>query len=664
MSKLAPLHNQLAALKNTRATVRLVTAFAALATAILWALIGIFVLDVWFELPIVPRLIVMVVGALASFWAFTKYTQPMLGIVETEMDMALMVERQQKIDSDIVAALQFESPEAAGWGSRQLETAVIDYVAEFGNGLDVFEGFSREQMTRRATILGVTALVVVAFVLIAPTYASVFFNRLLLRSQHYPSDTMIQQVVVNDSLLLTPADHGAAPATMKGAQGHPMIFYVHCAGELPETGTLRVRSASGGSARPVELKPLTLEERLSLLRSAQSKLEDAIAKEEVDVSGPWQDGLVALTTFDCPSAATKVRELKEDRQQLPAILDDVKQTMADWPAKANETAVYSGDMGRLVDEVRYNIYVGDAWTDSALLKMIPLPVVELQPKVVPPEYARNGKEEEPTTSRQISVLEGSEVQLSLRSVNDKPLRDAWIIVKGKQGAQKLPLAKTDSRGLAWALSDVKSPLKRVTEELRYEIQVTDADGLHLETPIRGVIRLRPDRAPSGSAEVVHRVVLPTARPTIGYRLNDDYGISKLVLNVEIERNPEALGTPDPAASENPSPAAAVEGEQDNKVTFTLHNVTQKPILTPQPVRGSYELALSPLMLAKGDRLKLTLEITDYRGSTPGEAYLSDPLILEISDESGVLAAISEADERSEQRLTDIIKKQLGIGESP
>jgi hypothetical protein len=27
----------------------------------------------------------------------------------------------------------------------------------------------------------------------------------------------------------------------------------------------------------------------------------------------------------------------------------------------------------------------------------------------------------------------------------------------------------------------------------------------------------------------------------------------------------------------------------------------------------------------------------------------------------VLAAISEADERSEQRLTDIIKQQLGIG---
>lgn len=71
----------------------------------------------------------------------------------------------------------------------------------------------------------------------------------------------------------------------------------------------------------------------------------------------------------------------------------------------------------------------------------------------------------------------------------------------------------------------------------------------------------------------------------------------------------------------------------------------------------------PANLVKGDRLKLTLEAVDYRGDLPGESYQSDPLILEISDEAGVLAAISEADEKSEQRLTDIIKQQLGIGET-
>jgi hypothetical protein len=88
-----------------------------------------------------------------------------------------------------------------------------------------------------------------------------------------------------------------------------------------------------------------------------------------------------------------------------------------------------------------------------------------------------------------------------------------------------------------------------------------------------------------------------------------------------------------------------------------------------PLTGRYALALSPLGLAKGDRLKLTLEVTDYRGDNEqgqpvGQTTTSDALILEISDESGVLAAISEADQRSEERLTDIIGRQLGIGETP
>jgi hypothetical protein len=88
-----------------------------------------------------------------------------------------------------------------------------------------------------------------------------------------------------------------------------------------------------------------------------------------------------------------------------------------------------------------------------------------------------------------------------------------------------------------------------------------------------------------------------------------------------------------------------------------------------PLDSTFTLSLSPLKLTKGDRLKITLEVVDYRGENEageptGYRYQSDPLVLEISDESGVLAAIAEADENSEKRLTDIIKRQLGIGESP
>ena len=85
-----------------------------------------------------------------------------------------------------------------------------------------------------------------------------------------------------------------------------------------------------------------------------------------------------------------------------------------------------------------------------------------------------------------------------------------------------------------------------------------------------------------------------------------------------------------------------------------------------PLAGSYALPLAPLKLAKGDRIKLTLEVTDYRGENKGRpsgtAELCDPLALEISDEAGVLAAISQPDQRSAEQLGEIIKRQLGIGD--
>ena len=84
------------------------------------------------------------------------------------------------------------------------------------------------------------------------------------------------------------------------------------------------------------------------------------------------------------------------------------------------------------------------------------------------------------------------------------------------------------------------------------------------------------------------------------------------------------------------------------------------------------MPLAGLKLAKGDRVKLTLEATDYRGENEqgepagrmpvGTVQASEPLVLEISDESGVLAAITEADPRSEEQLNEIIKRQLGIGD--
>ena len=647
-SRLATLRSQLAGLRRARAGVRAATAWSALGIAAIVALAAVFVLDVLFELPVPQRLIVMAVAAALVGWAFWQFTRPLLGTRETDIDMALLVERQQEIDSDLVAALQFEQPEAARWGSPELETAVIDYVASVGRGINVFEGFSRQQMLRRGSLLAGCLLVVLAALLIVPGHLRAFANRLLLGSMHYPTDTRIEQIAVNEQAVLAAqsgavkGQRGMRPVNLKAAQGRPLKFLVRAAGDLPDKGTIHLQSTGASRSRSsFDLRRLTAEE----LRAA---------------------------------------------------------------GHSETVALYSGELPRLLDNVRYKVFLGDAWTDPAAIQMVPLPIVETQLEAVFPRYAESGQDSFDPTARQVAVLEGTTIRLAIESKNKKPLKSAWINIKTGDKSQRYELEAQGDERVVWSLAAAKSPLVNIRQEVRYEIQVVDEDDLTLESPIRGTIRIRPDRPPSGLAEVVHKVVLPTAEPQIEFRAADDFGISRVALVLEVERQPgEAAptettvagggsgggsavassqvaedGTPvaDDGSAEEGSDAEDGSAASDMSPTPALEIPTEKhrfPIIAGKqpltgerlPLTGKHVLSLSPLKLAKGDRVKLTLEVTDYRGENErgemvGTTYASDPLVLEVSDESGVLAAISEADQRSEERLTDIIKRQLGIGESP
>jgi len=268
------------------------------------------------------------------------------------------------------------------------------------------------------------------------------------------------------------------------------------------------------------------------------------------------------------------------------------------------------------------------------------------------------------------LLQGSALDFVITCTNGKALQSAWVNLRRRDQTERFDLSRVGSTGSQWALVDQNgnTPLTNIRDEFRYEVQVVDTDGLSLEAPIRGAVRIKTDRPPTASADVVHKVVLPTAEPVIHYRATDDYGLASLKLIAEVERHsdqPVAASSPEESAQSGTTAAATTSLERQE---IPVH--TGAPIRSDRlPLDASFTLSLSPLKLTKGDRLRITLEVYDYRGENDagqptGEKYQSDPLVLEISDESGVLAAISEADERSEQRLTDIIKRQLGIGESP
>lgn len=610
MSQLVALQNRLTAFRHRRQLVRWGMAWMALATGVLAVLISWFALDVAFELSVAQRVAILVLGIAAVIWATKRFVVPWLRLHETDTDVALFVQSQHGIDSDLVAALQFERTGAGRWGSPDLQAAVVRKVAELSPHLDVAKGFDHGPFLRRARWLGAVLVLAIVIALLYPRHVAVFFSRLLLLSaRHYPSDTTIEAIYVNGAQSWEWHASTARPRDVRAAKNRPLTFLIQCTGDLPESGDLEMRSLIHRGTRNVEITRIP---------------EDEVAKQIPVTSAPKAAG-----------------------------------------------AYYRAELPRVVEEFGYSLRLGDAWTDEAYVKMIEPPLVELQARVEPPKYAA-GEEASGQSPRHLAVLEGSKVFLNVRSISwkqsDQPhtpkssvqqsvgdakrLKSATVKIHAGETSTSYELVKPSAEQSGWSLPD-NTPLASVSQELRYEIQVMDHDGMILETPLRGLIQLKKDHAPSVVANVVHRIILPTAKPVIEYRVNDDYGIESLTLKGQIERQP---GTTDSAAE-------SVPAKSPELFTTPIPLSPLPKVGKSLPFRGQFVLDLAPFQLAKGDQLQLTLSVVDYRGEKPGQQELSEPILLEVSDEAGVLAAITEADERSEKRLSDVITQQLGVGGS-
>jgi hypothetical protein len=245
-SRLAHLRGQLAVLRRSRSRARAVAGWAALASAVILALTAVFALDLVFALAVPQRVVVLLLAGLAVGWAFLRYSLPLLRIRENEIDTALVVERQHRLESHLVAALQFEQPEAGGWGSPHLVSTVVEEVAVASPRLDVFAGFSRAQTGRRLGVMVACVLGAAVIAALWPAHVAVFANRLLLGSQHYPTQTQIASIVINRTLVLDPSEHGQMPIAATAAQGRPVTFLVHCRGQLPSRGVVFVTGGQAG----------------------------------------------------------------------------------------------------------------------------------------------------------------------------------------------------------------------------------------------------------------------------------------------------------------------------------------------------------------------------------------------------------------------------------
>jgi hypothetical protein len=178
-------------------------------------------------------------------------------------------------------------------------------------------------------------------------------------------------------------------------------------------------------------------------------------------------------------------------------------------------------------------------------------------------------------------------------------------------------------------------------------------------PLVGSIRVKPDAPPRVSADVQTRLVLPTAAPRLAWRVADDHAVARLEIVVEpmsaagdtaaTEPASDALAGPrSPRAATIPVPLAT--GDNANWVGADR-----------LPLAGVATVALDGLGLRVGDQVRVIVRAVDYRGDAAGRAAESEPILLDVTDERGVLAGLLESDERSLEQLDAIIDRELTVG---
>jgi hypothetical protein len=547
-SRLDRLRRALSGLRRRRRIVRRCSAACAAILALAAVLAALFIADWTLGMDRNQRIAAGAFGILALLWSLRRHALSHLGKREDLIDLALQVERRERIDSDLIAALEFDSEEARKWGSRDLEDAVIDYVSAYSRELDVNAGFSWKPLARRSAAAGAAIAILGGLALAFPGHAAAFLDRLLLGSAHYPTRTTIERITIN-GIAISPR---AAESRVRVPAGRPVAIEVRAGGRLPEKGRAEMETAGGGLRTSVDLVPA-------------------------------------------------------------------------------EPGAYRGEFARLAEPVSWQVFLGDAWTDPARIDAIPLPVIDVEMDVSPPAYARNGGGAgDPRGSRQIAVVEGSRVAVRAACAN-KALVNAALSL----GDREIPLAG-DASGRTWTLDPKGTPFESVSEVLSFQLVATDADGLGIPEPIPCSIRIRPDRPPQVAAAMVSRHVLPAARPRLAYGAGDDFGIASIAIRRELVRG-------------------------DEKIDLGLETISIPEAAPQTSVRGQHVLDLGPLKLQKDDQVTLTVEAVDYRGEAPGKRSAAEPLVLHITDERGVLAALMESDEKSARQLDAIIERQLGVG---
>ena len=579
--RLAELRGRIVGVRRRRQLVRAAAGLSRFGIALVVTLAVVFLVDWMFSPGRLARGLLLLVALAVLMRTYWRRVRPWLEVKESDVDIALAVEKKQGIDSDLVAALEFDRQRDTSSGSADLRDAVVDYVADFGRSWQLPLEVPDARVRRRLAWLAAAVMAIGIGAAVRPDVAGAFVNRMCFGHAHYPTRTQIKSLTIGGR----PVDLApGAAARVPFMQGRLLLFEAGIGGEEPRIARLRVVSAASGATTEVEL------------------FEEAFAATAGDAK------------TESPREAPPQGGPRRFAARLP----------------------------KLTETVDAQIFAGDAWTDPVRVVAIEPPLVDVSLTVTPPAYAGSGTEPPPPGARQVTVLEGSRVGVRLTCTNKK-LASATVVVGGVEH----PLAPSDGSGstAAWELAAADSPLADLEQSVGFEIRVVDVDGLGADMPLVGSIRVKADAAPRVVADVQTRLVLPTATPKVRWRVADDHAIAAVTISAErVTQTANATG--DPATLPVPLEAAGRAGW-----------VARERL----PLSGTVAVPLGKLGLEVGDQVRLTVRAVDYRGSRPGKTGESEQIILEVTDERGIIAALAESDEQSVQQLDAIIERELSVG---
>ena len=251
-SALQQLHQTLASLGRQRRWIRWGTAYSALCLTLLLTLAAVCLVDILFEMDVLQRLTVLAMAVTAVVWAVVRFVRPHLGVRESELDLALIVEKENGIDSDLVAAIEFAAPAAPAWGSRELQQAVIDAADSRGRNLHIRQAMDRTMLVHRCQWLTVVVLVCGTGIVAFPEHVAIFLRRVVLGSDHYPTSTVVNRIEINGHVVLAGADQ-SSPRTTRVAENRAVEFRVLCARRPSAFGEVVVWEAGSRQKRRVRL---------------------------------------------------------------------------------------------------------------------------------------------------------------------------------------------------------------------------------------------------------------------------------------------------------------------------------------------------------------------------------------------------------------------------